>query len=195
MTKELPPVELLRKLLRYEPETGKLFWRKRPREMFDSDRIFKSWNSRLGGKEAFLINNGKGYLTGTIFYKTYKAHRVAWALHYGEWPKDQIDHINGNRSDNRVENLRDVRRKVNMRNQKRRRTNKSGYAGVAQRKNGKWRATIWDKGKSNNLGTFEHFKCAVEARINAEIRLGYTDRHGKIFTPAPPKPTQEAMEL
>lgn len=195
MTKDLPSPELLRKLLRYEPDTGKLFWRERPRAAFDSDRIFKCWNSRHAGKEAFLINNGKGYLTGTIFYKTYKAHRVAWALHYGRWPQEQIDHINGDRSDNTIKNLRDVRRKVNMRNQKRRSTNKSGCAGVMQRSNGKWRAMIWHNGKTKHLGTFDSFNCAASVRAKAEAELGYTKRHGKDFTPAPPKPTQDTMDL
>jgi hypothetical protein len=99
MTKELPSPDLLRKLLRYEPETGKLFWRERDREFFKSDRDYKVWNIRFAGKEAFTASDC-GYKTGKVFGKTYRAHRIIWALQTGAWPRDEIDHIDQDKSNN-----------------------------------------------------------------------------------------------
>lgn len=88
------------KLLKYDPETGKLFWLPRPVEMFantglgGSATAAKRWNNCFAGKEAFLTVDGKGYLCGNIFDRQYSAARVAWLLHTGEWPSDCIDHIN-----------------------------------------------------------------------------------------------------
>jgi len=79
MTKPIPTPEMLRKLLRYDPETGKLFWRERPVEMFaDTGRggskgSAARWNGRFSGKEAFTAISGSGYLTGGIFSKIFQA--------------------------------------------------------------------------------------------------------------------------
>ena len=88
-----PSPDLLRELLRYEPDTGKLFWRERPIEMFTADRHMNAWNARYKNHEAFTADDGKGYRQGKIFNKATKAHRVIWTIHYGAWPDDQIDHI------------------------------------------------------------------------------------------------------
>jgi hypothetical protein len=98
-------LDTARKLLRYDSTTGKLFWLNRPRGFFNSDRAFKSWNTKYSGKEA-LNTNSNGYKYGPIFKKNYKAHRVVWLLVTGHWPQLEIDHIDGNRSNNRFENLR-----------------------------------------------------------------------------------------
>lgn len=184
MTKELPPPGLLRKLLRYEPETGKLFWRERTPDMFRSERrgpehSCKIWNTRFSNKEAFTSIDAHGYNQGKILCKLYRLHRVAWALHRGSWPKAEIDHINGNKSDNRIVNLRDVSRSTNMRNAKMRSHNTSGHNGVGwYAHTGKWNAEITFDGKTKKLGQFTKIIDAVNARRDAEFGLGFTDRHG-----------------
>jgi hypothetical protein len=163
-------------LMRYDPETGKLYWLERPRVFFKSDKDHKRWNTRYAGNEAFSPNNN-GYLDGMIFRRMYRAHQVAWALHYGEWPKDQIDHINGDRSDNRITNLRVVSRSENCRNTKLRSNSKTGVLGVYRHKH-RWRATIYDGG-SRHIGLFDTFEDAVAARKAAERELGYHPNHGR----------------
>ena len=122
--RELPSPELLRKLLRYEPETGKLFWRKRPPDMFPRESRGLSWNTRYAGAEAFKDKHERGYKRGSIFGKTFRAHRAIWAMVHGHWPPEDVDHINGDTSDNRLENLRAVSRQENLKNQRLSKTNR-----------------------------------------------------------------------
>jgi len=103
------------------------------------------------------------------------AHRVAWALHYGEWPKHEIDHINGNKRDNRIQNLRDVPHLLNQRNRGLRADNTSGADGVSWMKAGFWRVTVAGK----YLGIFKDFEAAVAARKSAEQAHGYHVNHGR----------------
>lgn len=184
MTKDLPSPELLRKLIRYDPETGKLFWRTRTADMFPhtgrAARICKTFNSQLAGKEAFTSLNGDGYQQGTIFGRYYPAHRVIWSIHYGTWPDDQIDHINGVRNDNRIENLRDVSQHENQRNAKKRDDNTSGVTGVYRDKaTGKWEARIRVYGRLKYLGSFGNIEDAASARKAAEAEFGFHKNHGK----------------
>lgn len=111
-----------------------------------------------------------GYLFFTHKGKKYAAHRVAWFLHYGSWPKNQIDHINGNPSDNRICNLRDVTGSVNMQNLRvPRRDGTSGYLGVTWNKQAKkWKAQIRVNGEKKFLGYFLDAKEAFEAYLNAK---------------------------
>lgn len=179
MKKEIPSPELLRKLLRYDSETGQLFWRERSREMFGNQRAFNTWNSRYASKPA-LTNNCHGYLQGAIFERKYLAHRVAWAIHTGEWPKNQIDHINGVKSDNRIENLREATSQENMRNVKRQRNNKSGVTGISwEARREKWLVQIGLNGKLKHVGYFSDFENAVAARKDAEMKYGFHKNHGR----------------
>ena len=179
MTKDLPSPELLRKLLRYDAETGKLFWLHRPRSMFTSDRVFSSWNSRFSGNEAFSTIKKDGYMCGGMLSKTFKAHRVAWALYFGQWPEFEIDHINGDRSDNRIKNLRSATKSINQRNSALPSNNTSGHHGVSFDKlTGKWRAWIAINGKFKHLGLFFDIEDAISARRCSEAGLGFTERHG-----------------
>ena len=136
MTKRtLPTPETLRQLLRYDPETGKLFWRERGPEWFPNATHSREhnqgkWNSRLSGKEA-LSGRTKGYATGMLLNGNYAAHRVIWAIVYGVWPEAEIDHINGVKHDNRIVNLREASRGENSRNIGLRSNNSSGYKGVS----------------------------------------------------------------
>ena len=173
-------VETMRQLLDYNPTTGLLTWLKRPSAMFKSARSFNSWNAKHAGKPALTSVNSGGYCHGLIFGKTYKAHRVIWALHYGEWPSDQIDHINHDRSDNRVANLRAVNNAQNQRNASRRVDNKSGTVGVFWHLSAnKWHAYINSGGVRVCLGFHERRSEAVAARKAAEVRLGFHQNHGR----------------
>ena len=184
MTKDLPSPELLRKLLRYDPQTGKLFWKKRTLDIFsDSNQpaISKcnAWNARYAGKEAFTANHSHGYKHGKIYRRFYKAHRVVWAIVHKDWPKFDIDHINGNKIDNRIENLRDVTATQNAQNVGMRSNNTSGYNGVYwYARYSKWRAQINIDGNRKYLGYFVEFDEAIAARKAAELGQGYTKRHG-----------------
>ena len=96
--------EILKQLLVYNPETGKLFWRKRSVEFFEdgkqsAEHAMKRWNARYAGKESFTYIGGDGYKYGGVFGGRYPAHRVAFAVYHGAWPDDQIDHVNGVRDD------------------------------------------------------------------------------------------------
>ncbi len=146
------------------------------KSQFDYDRdsgIVK--RKATGGLGSKTRNHRCSYITFKIHIdgkkKNVFAHRIAWVLHYGEWPKGQIDHIDGNGLNNRLVNLRDVSHAENQRNQKLHSRNKSGYRGVSlDRKTGKWQAHIWANGKRLYLGRFDTALAAGEARTAAETK-------------------------
>ena len=182
---ELPTPEELRKLLRYEPDTGKLFWRERTPDMFEdgkqsADTACRQWNTRRAGKEAFTTDSGTGYRQGRIFTRAYLAHRVIWAMAHNEWPEEQIDHINGVRDDNRIENLRSVSNSENSKNQKLSSANTSGHMGVYWLpKTRKWLAQIKVNGRGLHLGHYTEKDDAVAARKAAEAKYGFHENHGR----------------
>jgi hypothetical protein len=184
-SKALPTPEQLRQLLDYDPETGALTWRARGPEMFKpairpaKTRAAK-WSAKNAGKLALTADNGDGYLIGRVYGSNHRAHRVIWAMHYGAWPAGDVDHINGNRKDNRIVNLRAATKGENARNAAKRRDNTSGACGVSwHRHSGKWMARIKMDGKSIFLGRFTNLEDAVKARKMAEARIGgFTERHG-----------------
>jgi hypothetical protein len=170
--------DVVAQCLKYEPETGKLFWLKRPEEFFDTSQSAARWNGRAG-KEAFTAN-ANGYRHGKLLGKLYRAHRIAWLLTYKTWPVAEIDHIDGDRSNNRIANLRDVSKSQNQRNRKMDPLNKSGFNGVYwYARSGKWRAKVHANGKHEHLGTFGTLEEAIAARHAANIKYGFTERHGK----------------
>jgi len=181
MTKRpLPCPTLLRQLLDYDPDTGVLTWKRRPVEMFPSARIAKAWNTRNAGKITFIQWHQGGYLVGSVLGHRHLAHRVAYAIQHGAWPLDEVDHINGNRKDNRAENLRDVGRVTNSRNCSRSKLNTSGVTGVHwDNARGKWAARIKEDYKVIHLGRFDDFADAVATRKAAEIKHGFHKGHGK----------------
>jgi len=182
--KALPCPTILRQLLRYEPDTGKLFWRERGPEWFTNKTrsaawLCASWNARFAGKEAFCTEKGRGYLHGGILGRLYSAHRIILAMSNSEWPDDEVDHINGNKSDNRLINLRAISRAENLRNMPSRVDNSSGCPGVHRKNNGKWVAEINGKKTRVHLGTFAVKADAVLARHKAQEEFGYHANHGR----------------
>lgn len=164
-------------LFRYDAETGELFWRRRPESMFPDPASAARWNGRYAGKRALTAKTKAGYLTGLLFRKHVKAHSVAWAIAHGRWPYE-IDHINGDKSDNRIANLREVTRQENSRNRGMRSDNCTGVAGVSKRR-GRWLARIQGDSREVTLGTFDTLTEAAAARKAAERRFGYHENHGR----------------
>jgi len=144
--------DILKQNLHYEPSTG-LFTR----------RIAKSTSVKIG--EIAGSKDKQGYITLMVCGKLYKAHRLVWLYVNGVWPTNEIDHINGNKSDNRLINLRDVERWVNMHNQGKRKNNTSGFKGVC-RKGNKWSAVIKINKKIHWIGVYETAEQANAARQN-----------------------------
>lgn len=148
--------EYLRSVLHYEPETG-IFTRK----------VSTSNSVKVG--DAAGSQSGRGYLNITVGSRLYRAHRLAWLYVYGNWPEDQLDHINRDRADNRIENLREVTNKQNHQNSGKRRDNTSGHPGVCWHKQrSKWVARIMHNQKQIHLGLFTDIEEAIAARKAAE---------------------------
>lgn len=177
-------IDTLRQLLAYDPATGKLRWKSRSPRFFSSshrtaDGNCNNWNSRYAGTEALTALH-QGYPHGDILGRKLFAHRVAYALYHGEWPAGEVDHINGDRSDNRIANLRSVDRRANTMNVKRFNTNSSGVTGVSWvARRGKWRAYIVVNYRARSLGHFTDKADAIAARKAAERELGFHPNHGR----------------
>lgn len=169
---------LLKELLEYDPDTGDLTWKHRPEKYFPSWQSYRCWNGAWAGKKALNAKDHKGYKTGAVFYKLYPAHRIIWVMIYGRWP-EQIDHINGVKSDNRIVNLREVDNLRNHRNMGIQKNNKSGVTGVSWKtKDERWCAAITVRRKTISLGYFMDFDAAVAARKAAEIKYRFHPNHG-----------------
>ena len=112
--------------------------------------------------------------------KRFKRCRLVWLWHHGAFPRNQIDHINGDTGDDRIENLRDVVQVENMRNAKLYKRNKTGLPGVRWREDRqKYYAYIGVKGNLINLGLFDNLLDAARARKSAENRYGFHENHGR----------------
>lgn len=140
--------EECRRLFDYDPATGNLI------------RKVRTSNSVKIGEVAGKIGN-HGYRVITRNRVDYLAHHLVWLWHYGEWPKQEIDHINRTRADNRINNLRDVSRYENAIN--RSASCKLKLLGVTASRNGKFVARIIKKGDCHCLGTFDTAEEAHEA--------------------------------
>ena len=149
--------ETLLKLISYDPQTGLMT------RLTDASRRTPKGSS-VGSKERL------GYLQANINGLPYKVHRLAWLYMTGEWPKGQIDHINGIKDDNRFSNLRCVNNQQNCQNQhKPRKNNTSGYRGVSWKKQQKkWQAAIRAENKTKFLGYFDDPFLAHEAYKKAK---------------------------
>ena len=138
------------------------------------------WNGRFAEKQALIGIDSCGYYQGPINGQYVKTHRVAWALHFGQWPLHEINHINGDPRDNRISNLRDVEHQVCHHNAARAKNNRSGASGVFwNRRMQGWQASIRRGGKNQCLGTFRTLEEVAAARKEAERELNYHPNHGE----------------
>lgn len=141
-----------RRIVHYDPETGDFTW-------------LESLTRRKAGTKATKRPYVQFRVRGKLLY----AHRLAWLYVHGEWPRGQLDHINGDPSDNHIANLRLATPKQNMANVRIHRDNKSGFKGVCQVKGGKFMASIKEGGKVKYIGLFDsaasaHWAYWCEAR-------------------------------
>lgn len=177
-----PSVDELHDLLICDAEAGHLIWKRRPVEMFgglNPELTCRTWNGRNAGKRALCTMNGHGYLHGAIFGRSTKAHSVIWAMHHGTWAS-LLDHINGDKTDNRIANLRQVSVAENARNTKLSRVNTSGHQGVHwDGVNGAWVSKIKVDKRTIFLGRFREIRDAVSARKDAEAQNGFHPNHGR----------------
>lgn len=178
----LPSQEYLRSVLEYDVNTGELSWRTRTPDMFDGskypDATCKRWNGKHAGKPV-SYNTVRGYRRFKVGPDHQLAHRVAWKIVHGTEPIE-VDHINGDRGDNRIANLRSVTKAQNQRNAGKRRDNTSGVVGVYwYPKYGKWLAKLGGKktSGSGHIGYFETKEQAIVARQKAEELHGYSGRN------------------
>lgn len=172
-------IEILRECLSYNPETGNFTWLERPVHPSTHTSAIRAFNTKYAGSPVYEELH-RGYLRIKLAGKRYKAHRVAWALYYGEWPAQQIDHINGVKTDNRIENLRAASPVDNSRNQPMPASNMSGVVGVSWNKRDcVWVAKIGVGGEKLELCRTRDFDEAVAARKAAETKYGFHPNHGR----------------
>jgi len=171
----------LKECLKYNSETGIFIWKTRPEYHFKTIGAHNTWNTRFSSTIAGT-DDGIGYVRIILRGNRYRAHRLAWLYMTGEFPLDQIDHINGKRSDNSIKNLRQSDDSDNRKNMKRRDDNSSGATGVSWHKRAKkWNPKIQVGKKQIHLGLFDSFDDAVKVRKLAEIKYGFHENHGRII--------------
>lgn len=159
--------EELKNVLSYDPETGDFVWLISPASHVKIGRLA----GRIGAN---------GYRVIKYNRRDYGSHRLAWLYMTGEFPQNQIDHIDGDPLNNRIVNLRDVDRTQNQRNRRRNRNNKSGITGVSWHKSlGQWQSDTKDNGATIHLGCFKDFFEACCARKSANNRYGFHPNHGR----------------
>jgi hypothetical protein len=156
----LMTAQAARELWTYDPATGDLRWRNNRSQMKAGDiagslheRRYKQVGARIGGRT-----------------KLYMVHRIAWLIMTGEWPKHDLDHIDGDTHNNKWVNLRDVPQPVNMQNQRRAQKHSThGFLGITwSKRHQKWRARITVEGKKRHLGLFETKEAAHECYVKAK---------------------------
>lgn len=164
----------------YDPATGDLRWKIRPREDFPTERGWRIFNSQYGGALVTSVHR-KGYLRAYAFGRSYLAHRIIAAIMAGSCPPHlQVDHINGDVADNRWSNLRLIYGGENQRNMKRAENNTSGVSGVVwDHSRERWQARIQINGKTRYLGRFDNKADAIRARKDAERQFGFHVNHGR----------------
>lgn len=151
-------VARLRKVLDYEPETGVFVWK--------VTRSFRAVAGAVAGSEY----KATGYLRVQIDGTSYLAHQLAWLHYYGEWPSLDIDHINGEKADNRIANLREATPSQNGQNLRNAMGhNKSGLLGAHfDSASKRWRAVIYKNGRRYDLGSFDDNESAHAAYMEAK---------------------------
>lgn len=173
--KQLDPAAVLdyvNEWYRFDDVSGHFVWAK-----------YKKCIRGVGQRAGSNYTSNEGYLYSIIrvLRKPLREHNVVWLLHFGAWPEQELDHIDGNGLNNRVTNLRDVPHVQNNKNMRLNSRNKVGVSGVRWNKGKqKWQARIHHNYQDHWLGLFDVLEDAIAARKAAEIELGYHPNHGRI---------------
>lgn len=181
----LPDQATLINRLDYSPETGELRWKARTSADFTVDgkryppeRRANIWNAKMAGRPAMAAPKRNGYLAGRMGGRSYLQHRIIWKIVYGSEP-EQIDHINGDRTDNRIANLRAASNALNLCNRRLSSNNTSGFNGVYwSNQKGRWAAEVIIDGVKRRLGFFDRIEDAAAARKEGESAGQFTADHG-----------------
>lgn len=153
--------EYVRSILYYDPESGMFMWRIRP-------DVHARWNVRYAGQPAGKIAKGSGYHEFEIHKVKQYGHRIAWLYHCGPIPDGaEVDHINGDRSDNRICNLRIADRKQNMANMRKYKANGLPKGVGFDARYGTYTARARSNNRTYHLGTFKTAEAAHEAYMEA----------------------------
>lgn len=167
MATQILTQSLLQKVLRYEPDTGCFYW------LAPCNRFSMVTPGQLAG----TLHN-RGYIVIKVYGRCYRAHRLAWLYVNGVWPNPEIDHINRNRTDNRIANLREVDHLGNMQNKGAYRNNTSGYTGVSWHKqHRKWCAQIQYNKRNRHIGLFDDPQVAHVAYLRVKEELSNANDH------------------
>ena len=156
--------EVLREILIGNADTGDLVWKKRDVKFFEHIHDARGpqwfcnvWNGKFAGREALPHITSSGYKYGRVLGKYTMAHRVVWALCHGSWPIMFVDHINGDKADNRISNLRLATRQQNTANSIQKVSTSSRYKGVSWcKRSGKWSSGITVSGRRKFLGYYDN---------------------------------------
>lgn len=169
--KPLPSIERLAKIVNYDPITGVMTWSGNP----SFSRYGKPVGSLRKAKNTY-------YIIVSIKYEDYYVHRLAWLLIHKTDPLlDDVDHIDGDGTNNKADNLRLVNDSVNRKNSRLSKNNSSGHNGVYYyKRKRKWTASIRTEGELVHLGYFDGKLKAIEARKEAERLYGFHETHGEI---------------
>lgn len=148
----------LKELLSYNEKSGEFVW-----------KISRGRNAKIGDLAG--CKNLNGYWIIGVDHRPYRAHRLAWLFVFGLWPKADIDHINGVRTDNRIGNLREATRSENLANKKCQSNNRCGVKGVYLHHDGRFRAQVRMNGKNIHLGLFDTAEQANSAYFEKAKQL------------------------
>ena len=160
MVKHQLTADRLRSLLEYDCILGIFTWRL---------NVGRHGRIKIGTTAA--TNTSDGYIKIKVDGRSYLAHRLAWLHITGAWPIDNIDHIDGNKKNNAISNLRDVSKSINAQNQRGPMSNNThGFMGVSPNKN-RWSARIKLDGKHYHLGNFSTPEDAHTAYLDAKRKL------------------------
>ena len=157
----------IKKMVTYDPETGSFYYG----VLGKSSKY--GWQKQYAGRKMATSSKNGDYCRTNFCGYSVKSHRLAWLLMTGKWPKGMVDHINGDRSDNRWENLRDANYSQNAIN--RRKLNSNNTSGARQvswnKEAKKWRAYVRANGRITHVGYFDLFSDAVEAQARKEVEI------------------------
>ncbi len=172
MKNRLPTKEYLNERLSYDPETGILRWK----------MVSTRWGMRPTDRVAGTKASGGDCSQMMVDNTFLKAHRVIWRMVHGDFDEQLvIDHINGDRGDNRISNLRLVTHQENMKNCSLSKNNTTGHTGIwYQASTDKWHASIHKDYKKVHIGSYKTKGEAIKARKDAEKELGFHSNHGRV---------------